>query len=191
MNKAVTKLPRTAIEFFDRFKTEADCLNAIAKIRWPKGFVCPNCGHDDAHFVSTRHLFQCTVCKHQTSITAGTLFHKTRIPLRHWFWMIYCVAHDKGGASSTRIASQLGMYQKTVWHILHKIRHAMGRRDEGITLAGLIELDTAYIGPGARKTGRRRLGKEAYNPGRMKGERMLGRPKSSGEKKRLRPKCLC
>ena len=105
--------------------------------------------------------------------------------------MIYCVAHDKGGASSSRIASQLGMYQKTVWHILHKIRHAMGNRDEGITLAGLIEMDTAIIGPGARKTGRRKVGKEAYSPGRHKGERRRGLAKSSGQKKRLRLKSLC
>lgn len=190
MNKAITNLPRTAIEFQDRFRTEADCLQAIAKLRWPKGFVCPNCGHDDAHFVSTRELFQCTVCKHQTSITAGTIFHKTRIPLRKWFWMIYCVAHDKGGASSTRIASQLGMYQKTVWHILHKIRHAMGCRDEGITLAGLIEMDGAIVGPGARKTGRRSLGKEAYNPGRNKGERRRGLAKRSGQKKKTQTEVL-
>lgn len=189
MNQVITKLPRTAVEFQDRFRTEDDCLNAIAKLRWPNGFVCPNCGHDDAYFVSTRQLFQCTLCTHQTSITAGTLFHGTKIPLRNWFWMIYIVAHDKGGASSTRIAAQLGMYQKTVWHILHKIREAMGNRDESITLAGLIELDEAEIGAEARKTGRRKLGKEGYRPGRHKGMRNRGLKPRSGIKKRPRPKC--
>jgi transposase-like protein len=144
----------TAIQFQDRFRTEEDCELALAKLRWPDGVRCPNCGHDDAYHLKGRRLFQCTVCRVQTSVTAGTLFHKTRIPLRHWFWMIYEVAQDKGGGSSSRLARQLGMYQKTVWHLLQKIRHAMGRRDEGITLAGVIELDEALIGPHARKTGR-------------------------------------
>jgi len=144
----------TAIQFQDRFRSEADCEFAILKARWPQGFRCPNCGHDDAYELSGRRLFQCTVCRHQASVTAGTIFHGTKIPLRNWFWMIYEVAQDKGGGSSSRLARQLGMYQKTVWHILQKIRHAMGRRDEGITLGGLIELDEAIIGPHARKTGR-------------------------------------
>lgn len=190
MNPANTSVPRTAIEFQDLFRTEKDCAAAIAKLRWPNGFVCPNCGHDDAFYISTRHLYQCAVCKHQTSITAGTIFHKTRVKLRHWFWMIYCVSVDKGGASSSRIARELGMYQKTVWHILHKIRHAMGRRDEGIALAGLIECDTAFIGAGARKTGRRKLGKEAYNPNRVKGERRLGRPTPRRSKKKTQTAVL-
>lgn len=144
----------TAIDFQDKFRTEEDCELALARLRWPKGFYCPNCGHDDAYHLLGRRLFQCTVCRHQTSVTAGTMFHATKIPLRHWFWIIYQVAQDKGGGSSSRLARQLGMYQKTVWHLLQKIRHAMGRRDEGIILAGLIELDEAVIGPHARKTGR-------------------------------------
>jgi len=104
--------------------------------------------------------------------------------------MIYMVAHDKGGASSSRLAAQLGMYQKTVWHILQKIRHAMGNRDESFTLAGLIELDEAIIGPEARKTGRQKLGKEGYPPGRHKGFKRLGLPPLSGVKKKFQTQIL-
>lgn len=190
MKNVNTDLPMTALEFQDRFRTEEDCARVISKLRWPKGFVCPNCEHDDAYYISTRHLFQCTVCKHQTSITAGTVFHGTKIPLRNWFWMIYMVAHDKGGASSSRIAAQLGMYQKTVWHILHKIREAMGDRDEGITLAGLIELDEAIIGPEARKTGRQRRGKESYLAVRHKGMRKMGLAPQSGAKRKTQTEVL-
>lgn len=165
----------TAIEFQDSFRTEEDCQRYLAKLRWPKGFICPNCEHDDAYLVTTRGLFQCVVCRHQTSVTSGTLFHGTKIPLRNWFWMIYQVSQDKGGASSTRLAEQLGMYQKTVWHILQKIRHAMSRRDENIILAGLIELDEAVIGPQARKTGRR---SEAEACKKMRGKSLAAGPKT-------------
>ena len=145
----------TAIEFLERYSTEDDCLDAIENFRWPKGFRCPNCDHDDGYRLKTRPLIQCSVCRHQTSMTAGTIFHKTRIPLKNWFWIIYSAAQDKGGVSSTRLAEQLGMYQKTVWNILHKIRHAMAKRDEAILLAGLIELDGMFVGSEARKMGRK------------------------------------
>lgn len=146
----------TATEFQDWFSNEEDCQQALIDLRWPKGFVCPNCGHDDFYFLEKRGLHQCCVCRSQVSITAGTIFHGTKVPLRKWFWILFEVAHDKGGGSSTKLARQLGMYQKTVWHMLQKVRHVMGRRDEGITLAGVIELDEGVLGPEARKTGRRK-----------------------------------
>ncbi len=183
-------IPMTAIEFQDAFRTEKDCVKAIAKYRWPNGFICPNCEHDDGYFISTRGLFECTICCWQTSVTAGTIFHGTKIPLRNWFWMIYLMAHDKGGVSSTRIAAQLGMYQKTVWNILQKIRHSMGKRDEAISLAGLIELDEAEIGAEARKTGRQSLGKKGCKPVRHKGMRSRGRAPRSGAKKKTQTEVL-
>jgi hypothetical protein len=70
--------------------------------------------------------------------------------------MIYQMTQDKGGASASRLAKQLCGFQSTDWNQLQKLRHAMGRRDESITLAGFIELDEAVIGPHARETGRRK-----------------------------------
>jgi transposase-like protein len=169
-----------ALEFQDRFRTEEDCLEYIRQVRWPNGFQCPNCGHDFGYEIKERRLFQCGVCRKQTSVTAGTIFHKTRTPLRKWFWMMYQMTNDKGGASSSRLAKQLGGFQSTVWNQLQKLRHAMERRDETITLAGFIELDEAIIGPQARKTGRRlkdsakpkprskTLGKRRASVGRVK-----------------------
>ena len=144
-------IPNGAIAFNDEFDSEEKCLAFLEKLRWPHGFVCPNCQHDDGYCISTRKLMQCTVCRHQTSVTAGTIFHKTRIPLRIWFYILFSVGHDKGGASSTRLASELEMHQTTVWHMLHKIRNAMGRRDESIMLSGFIEMDEAVLGPHARR----------------------------------------
>lgn len=144
----------TALEFFARYSSEEACLEAIEKMRWPKGFVCPNCQHDVGYRLTDRNLFQCAVCRHQTSVTAGTIFHKTRVPLTNWFYILYSVAHDKGGSSAARLSQQLNMHYSTVWHIVQKIKYAMAKRDENILLAGEIELDTMFVGPEARKMGR-------------------------------------
>jgi hypothetical protein len=144
----------TAIEFHNRYSSERACLDALEKMRWPNGFICPNCEHDLGYRLSSKRLIQCAVCRHQTSVTSGTLFHKTRVPLQNWFWIIYAIAHDKGGASAMRLSQQLNMHYATVWNIVQKIKHAMARRDESILLAGLIELDTMFVGPEARKMGR-------------------------------------
>lgn len=144
----------TLLEFAKRFPDDDACLDYLEKLRWPKGFRCPNCGHDDGYRLEHRRLIQCAVCRHQTSATAGTIFHKTKTPLVKWFWMVYLLAQDKGGASTLKLAKDLGMHYDTAWHIVHKIRDAMRVRDGGITLAGFIEMDEAVIGPQARKPGR-------------------------------------
>lgn len=157
----MNNFPKDAIEFQKSFATEEQCRDALFRMRWPNGFRCPNCEHDDGYEVPTRDVIQCAVCRHQTSVTAGTIFHKTHLPLSCWFRIIYEVANDKGGASATRLAAQLKRPYKTMWHVLHKIRMAMGRRDDRISLAGLIELDEAKLGPEAR-----RPSKEAARGGR-------------------------
>lgn len=152
--------PITLTEFQNQFLTEDACLDYLEKARWPQGFRCPNCGHDVGYKLTFRRLMQCAVCRHQTSLTAGTVFHKTRTPLRYWFWMIRMMAEDKGGASVLRMATDLGMHYSTAWHIAHKIRESMNSRDRSIPLAGYIELDEAIIGPHARKPGRPRTDNE-------------------------------
>jgi hypothetical protein len=145
------EFPKDAMGFQDAFGTNAQCRVAIAEHRWPQGFVCPNCGHDDGYELTSRGLIQCCLCRHQTSVTAGTMFHKTHLPLREWFWIMYQMCHDKGGASATRLAEQLNRPYKTIWHVLHKLRHAMKTRDSRIMLSGLIEMDEAVLGPEARR----------------------------------------
>jgi transposase-like protein len=141
----------TILEFEQRFCTEDDCIDYLQQLRWPKGFRCPNCGHDDGYELTTRRLIQCTVCRRQTSVTAGTIFEKTHMSLVIWFRMIYAMAQDKGGASSSRLASQFGIPQKTAWLMLHKIRTAMASRNKSIRLGGDIELDEGFFGKEARK----------------------------------------
>lgn len=144
-------IPRDAIAFNQKFSSEQQCLDLLEGLRWPRGFVCPNCDHDDGYRISTRRVIQCVLCRKQTSVTAGTIFHKTRIPLIIWFYIIFLMTSDKGGVSSTRLADQLHMRQKTAWFILHKLRTAMGQRDALIKLAGFVEMDEAVLGPQARR----------------------------------------
>lgn len=77
------------VTFQQRFATEEACRDRLFKLRWPEGFRCPRCGCDTAYFLEKRMLYQCTSCKHQTSLTAGTVMHKTKTPLVKWFWAIY------------------------------------------------------------------------------------------------------
>jgi len=137
------------LEFQQRFATESACQEALEKARWPQGFVCPRCGQGKACRLGPRNLLQCSACRHQASVTAGTVFHKTHTPLVKWFWAIWMVAQDKGGVSALRLARQLELRYRTAWTMLHKLRKAMGQRDATYTLTGSIEMDDAFFGGAA------------------------------------------
>lgn len=145
-------LDLTFPEFNDKFSTEEACVEAIFQARWPRGFVCPTCGHNDGYRLRKRPVVECCVCGCQKSITAGTIFHRSKTPLRIWFHIIYEMAHDKGGASALKLAKRFGVHQDTVWHLVSKIRTAMGSRDENLSLAGFIELDAAFFGGKTKKS---------------------------------------
>jgi len=153
--------PMSLIEFQRKFATEKACQEHLFHLRWPEGFRCPRCGHDQASFHSTRHLYQCKSCKYQVSLTAGTIFHKTRTPLGKWFWMIFLMGRQKSGISMLSLQRMLEIRTyKTVWTMGHKIRKAMAERDAYYKLAGLIEVDDTYFGaPKPGKRGRGAAGK--------------------------------
>jgi transposase-like protein len=139
--------PRTFQEFDEWFFSNDACLNYIAKLRWPTGFCCPSCMETtDKPSLMGRGLFLCRKCKKQTSVTAGTLFHKTRKPLRTWFLAIWFVTSQKYGTSALGLKRVLGLGSyNTAWNWLHKLRRAMVRpgRDQ---LIGPIEVDETYVG---------------------------------------------
>ena len=141
MNSSISLL-----SFQKRFNTEESCLQAVFDSRWPKGFVCPKCGHDEGYRLSQRRSMQCASCRRQTSITSGTLFERSKIPLLNWFWLMYLMSQDKGGISATRAAELLDMHYTTVWFMMHKLRVAMSYRIEGRTLSGCVEIDEAFFG---------------------------------------------
>jgi len=146
-----------------RFPDEESCKAYLFKQRWPQGFKCPRCGGRKAGFHRGRKLYQCKNCRYQASLTAGTIFHKTRIPLKKWFWLIFLLSRNKQGISMKGIQRLLsiGSYE-TVWRMAHKVRTAMAARDARYQLAGLIELDESYFG--GRKEGKRGRGASGKAP---------------------------
>ena len=130
----------------------------IAQLRWPQGFQCPHCGHDHGYFITTRTRYECGQCHKQTSLTAGTLFHATKLPLTKWFWAIYWVASDKGGISALRLSKLIGVNWRSAYLMLQKLSNSMGHRDSLYRLTDIIELDDALVG--GKKPGKRGRGAE-------------------------------
>jgi len=149
----ITSLPA----FMALHATQEACLERISQRRWPQGFVCPRCRHAGGYPLPGRRGFECGGCGKQTSITSGTAFAFIKLPLPKVFLAMYLVAANKQGISSQSLAKHLGCSYPTAWHLLHKLRHAMQERDACYQLAGLVEVDEAYIGgiaTGTRKRGR-------------------------------------
>ena len=144
------------ITFQRRFGTERACQKRLFELRWPEGIRCPRCGHHEAYYLENRSLYQCVECKFQTSLTAGTVMHRTRTPLVKWFWAIYLVATDKRGLSALALSRKIDIGLKCAWTMLHKIRKAMEARDAGYQLAGLIQVDDAFFNGGVKKGGDKR-----------------------------------
>lgn len=148
------------IGFSRKFSDENDCRERLFHMRWSNGFVCPRCGGTKYYAVSTRRTLECKECKHQTSLTAGTIMHKTRTDLLFWFWIIYLVCTDKRGVSASYISRHIGIGYKTAWLILHKIRKAMQDRDSMYKLRGIIEMDETFIGSPSEGNDKRGRGSE-------------------------------
>lgn len=150
--------PASLAEFEARFRTDAACLEYMAKLRWRGGFVCPRCGQSES-WQTRRGLWHCRHCGAQTSVTAGTIFHGSRKPLVLWFRAMWHVTSQKYGANALGLnrTLNLGSYE-TAWQWLHKLRRAMVRpgRDQ---LVGPVQVDESYVG-GRKKPGKRGRGAE-------------------------------
>ena len=134
-------------EFRDRFGTEAACREALFQMRWRDGLTCPACGHRGFCRLTIRKVLQCDRCKKQLSLTAGTVFQDSKLPLTTRFIAIYQLTQAKGGISSIELARRLGVRQPTAWLVKHKLMRAMAAREAGKPkLAGRVEMDDAYLG---------------------------------------------
>lgn len=137
--------PTNQLEFEARFSDEEACRECLARVRWPDGFRCPSCGHA-GNWVSRRGLSQCSGCGRQTSVTAGTVFQDTRLPLRLWFRAMWAITGYKHGVGAMGLQRVLGMKRyETVWTWLHKLRAAMVRPGRE-RLSGTVEVDETYVG---------------------------------------------
>ena len=133
-------------DFMKCFGSEALCREALFKWCWPQGFVCPQCGGTSYCTLKSRALYQCHRCHHQSSLSAGTLFAGTKLPLTAWFLAMFLVTQSKNAVSALSLSRQLGVSYNSAWLIKHKLIQAMKERDDSRPLPALIQLDDALLG---------------------------------------------
>ena len=141
-----SQFPRSLIEFQGRFATEAACAKYLFERRWPEGFVCPGCGGGRVWALKSKPFtYQCITCGRQTSVTAGTIMHASKLPLTTWFWAAFLMATHSNGISALQLQSQLGLGSyRTAWMLCAKLRRAMVDPDRQ-PLRGIVEADETII----------------------------------------------
>jgi ribosomal protein L37AE/L43A len=145
-------------EFMERYGTEEKCHAALVASRWPDGFRCPAC-RDERHSTFVREgrsYWQCYRCRHQTTVTAGTIFDATKLPLTCWFVAMHLMTQAKNNVSALELKRHLGVRYKAAWLMKHKLLQVMAEREDRRVLDGRIEVDDAYLGgerPGKRGRG--------------------------------------
>ena len=136
---------RSLPQFQAEFPDEPACAEFLIRHRWPDGFVCPKCrGVRAVRLKSRAYTFECLDCGRQTSITSGTILHRTKLPLTAWFWTAHLIATHSNGISAVQLANQIGVNDDTAWLLLHKFRAAMTDRERQ-PLRGVVEVDQAEI----------------------------------------------
>ena len=156
----MSDFPRSLIAFQRRFADQASCVAYLVAQRWPEGFRCPACGHDRAWALKSKpRTFECTRCHRQTSVTAGTVMHGSKLGLLVWFLGAYLMATHSNGISARQLQAQLGLGSyKSAWLLCAKLRRAMVDPDRKL-LTGLVEVDETTIppiGPGTSPSPARR-----------------------------------
>ena len=138
--------PMSRAAFEARFPDEASCARHLAAKRWPDGFVCPACGHDRGWELKRRRAsWECAACGKETSVTAGTIMHRSHLPLKTWLMAVHIVTSHSNGISALQLQAQLGLGSyKSAWLLLHKLRRAMVDPDRSL-LEDLVEIDEATL----------------------------------------------
>lgn len=140
------------IEIFELFPTQQDCIAYLEKVRWPDKPICPYCKSPKQTPLPKEQRYHCNNCNTSFSVTVGTIFHKTHLPLQKWFLATSLILNALKGISSRQLARHLKVHRNTAWRISMKIREAMMEQEQRKILSGLIEMDETYIGGKPRKT---------------------------------------
>lgn len=150
-------------DFIAQYGTKEKCHDALFQLRWPDSFVCPVCGNMTYCEIKSRKVFQCHRCHQQTSLTAGTIFQSTHLPLTIWFLSIYLLTQNKNGISVLELSRQIGVSCNAAWRIKHKLMQVMLERDGTKKLQDRVEIDDSYLG-GKRVSGKRGRGAGRKTP---------------------------
>lgn len=133
------------------FATDDKCREMLVRLRWPSGPECPRCKMPVVELETEKQLFYCKQCDYQFTVTVGTVFNDSHLPLKTWFLATLLLCEAKKGISAHRIHRTLGISYKTAWYLCHRIRHAMMQADRPM-LSGKVEMDETFVG--GKNTGR-------------------------------------
>jgi transposase-like protein len=150
---------KTLTDLMIAFQDPQTAIDHFKAIRWAGGIVCPYCEHDKAYTLSRPNKYRCADCSRNFSVTVGTIFEDTKLPLRIWFGAIWLITNHPKGIASTTLAKDLGITQKSAWFVLHRLRHAARTRSFNKPLTGIVEVDETYVGGKAINKHGRRSGK--------------------------------
>jgi transposase-like protein len=165
MNRVQFQAGLSMTEFMDRYGSVEQCEAALIESRWPSGFACPACsgGHSSSFRRQGRLYFQCTACRHQCSVTSGTIFGATKLPLTRWFLAMHLLTQSKNNVAALELMRHLGVCYQSAWLIKHKLMEVMRVREDSRQLEGRVEIDDAYLG-GERAGGKTGRGSENKVP---------------------------
>ena len=174
-----------------RFDTNEKCQAYLMQTRWKDGIpTCPKCENNKMnYYLKTRNVYKCSECYTQFSITQGTIFERTKIPLTQWFLAIFIFTTNKRGISSCQLAKWLGVKQHTAWFMLHRLREGI-KEENNIILHGIVEADETYIGPKVNRDNRLQMARKIHEAeqDRIHGLTRSKRLKMGDKKKRGRKK---
>jgi len=139
------------------FSTDDDCREILTRLRWPEAIECPRCHNRNVWWVQSRKQFTCSECSYQFSVTTGTIFNDSHLPLASWFMAVLLLVEARKGMSANQVKRTLGVSYKTAWYLCHRIRAAM-KETERPMLDGTVEMDETYVG------GKQRCGKGWNTP---------------------------
>lgn len=127
------------------FSDNETCKKYLAEMRWRDGIICPHCGNGDKIY-TLKNNYKCSECRKQFSVTKGTIFENSPIPLQKWFAAIWLITSHKKGISSLQLSRDIGITQKSAWFVLQRIRYAIRTRSFSVPLNNIVEADETYIG---------------------------------------------
>ena len=141
------------INLIERFGTDEKCRAYLTELKWPKGVECPRCKSKSVSTITERNQYDCNKCRYQFSVTSGTIFHDSHLPIWKWFLTIYLMIESKKGISANQIGRTIKVSYKTAWFLCHRVRAAM-REVSADLLKGIVEVDETYVGGRIRGQGR-------------------------------------
>lgn len=141
------------VELIDRFHSEERCRAFLEELRWPGGARCPRCDSESLSEIKKRPQYDCNSCRYQFSVTAGTIFHDSHLPLWKWFLAVYLITESKKGISANQLKRTLGVSYKTAWYLSHRIRAALNEVDAQL-LKDIVEVDETFVGGEMKGKGR-------------------------------------